>query len=151
MSAHTATIRWQNDSTGMDYDRYNRNHTWEIAGNIVPASAAPEFKGSAGRVDPEAALVASLSACHMLTFLAIAARKRLVVASYTDQATGWLEKNAAGQLAITRVELRPDVRFAAGAAVSAQDLARLHERAHHECFIANSVKTEVTVKPGSEP
>jgi organic hydroperoxide reductase OsmC/OhrA len=149
MSAHTATIRWHNDSTGMEYDRYNRNHTWEMAGNIVPASAAPEFKGGAGRVDPEAALVASLSACHMLTFLAIAARKRLMVASYTDEATGWLEKNAAGRLAMTRVELRPEVRFASGTTIPADELARLHDGAHRECFIANSVKTEVTVKPVS--
>ena len=82
----------------------------------------------------------------MLTFLAIAARKRLVVASYTDRAVGWLEKNAAGRLAMTRVELRPEVRFAPGSAVSAEDLARLHDSAHRDCFIANSVTTEVTVR-----
>lgn len=146
MSEHTATIRWQNDSAGMDYERYSRDHTWVVAGNQIPASAAPEFKGGAGRVDPEAALVAALASCHMLTFLAIAARKRLVVAGYTDSAVGWLEKNAAGQLAMTRVELRPEVQFAPGTSISAEELARLHESAHRNCFIANSVKTEVTVR-----
>jgi organic hydroperoxide reductase OsmC/OhrA len=130
----------------MDYERYPRDHTWSVAGNLIPASAAPEFKGGAGRVDPEAALVAALASCHMLTFLAIAARKRLVVASYTDSAVGWLEKNAAGQLAMTRVELRPEVQFAPDTGISAEELSRLHDSAHRNCFIANSVKTEVTVR-----
>jgi organic hydroperoxide reductase OsmC/OhrA len=146
MSEHTASIHWRNDTGSMDYDRYTRDHSWDVAGNVIPASAAAEFKGGAGRVDPEAALVAALASCHMLTFLAIAARKRLVVADYTDRAVGWLEKNAAGQLAMTRVELRPVVRFAPGSEVSAKDLMRLHDSAHRNCFIANSVKAEVTVR-----
>lgn len=145
MSERKASIYWQNPGADMDYERYPRDHHWVMAGHEVPASAAPQFKGSEGRVDPESAFVAALAACHMLTFLAIAARKRLVVASYTDHAVGWLEKNAAGQLAMTRVELRPQVRFAPGTLVAAAELHRLHESAHRNCFIANSVKTEVTV------
>lgn len=146
MSEHQATIHWQNDGTDLDYDRYSRDHRWEMAGNTIAASAAPEFKGGAGRVDPEAALVAALASCHMLTFLAIAARRRVVVRSYTDRAVGWLEKNADGQLAITRVELRPEVTFAPGTELSPDELARLHDSAHRNCFIANSVRTEVTVR-----
>src|SRR5262249_5752003 len=102
-------------------------------------------RGDAKRVDPEAAFVAALSSCHMLTFLAIAARKRLVVDTYEDDATGFLEKNAAGKLAVTRVVLRPRVAFAR-AAPSADALADLHERAQRDCLVANSVRTDVAVE-----
>jgi organic hydroperoxide reductase OsmC/OhrA len=101
--------------------------------------------GKPDRVDPEQAFVAALSACHMLTFLAIAAKKRLVVDEYTDEAVGFLEKNDEGKLAMTRVTLRPRVRFAPDAAPSDEELAGLHQSAHKHCFIANSVKTRVSV------
>ncbi len=130
----------------MNYDDFSRDHDWEFkAGKLtVPASSAPGYRGSAARLDPEDALVAALASCHMLTFLAIAARKRLVVQSYSDGAVGWLEENADGQLALTRVELRPVVKFAPDAGLSAADYEKLHEKAHSNCFIANSVKTTVT-------
>ena len=110
------------------------------------ASAAPAYLGNPQLVDPEEAFIASLSSCHMLTFLAIASRKRLVVESYIDEATGWLEKNASGGLAITRVVLRPRVVFSGDKSPSPEELAQLHDQAHHACFIANSVKTEVSVE-----
>ena len=113
MSAHTAKVLWQRDTESFAYDSYSRDHTWTFGDVVVTASAAPEFLGSAAHVDPEQAFVATLSSCHMLTFLAIAARKRLVVDRYEDQAVGYLEKNADGKLAVTRVELRPQVSFAA--------------------------------------
>jgi organic hydroperoxide reductase OsmC/OhrA len=98
-------------------------------------------------VDPEEAFVASLAACHLLTFLAICARKRIAVDAYTDEAVGTLEKNAAGKLAVTRVVLRPRVTFAPDAEVDPRTIAEIHHRAHEDCFIANSVKTDVTVEP----
>jgi organic hydroperoxide reductase OsmC/OhrA len=148
MSEHKATIRWQNSGGQMDYVSYSRDHTWDFEGGpSVAASAAAAYRGGPGRVDPEEALVASASACHMLTFLAIASRKRLVVATYEDAAVGHLEKDAEGRLAVTRIELRPRIRFAPGTTVPAEDLARMHETAHRECFIANSIRTEVTVVP----
>lgn len=94
-------------------------------------------------MNPEEALVGALSACHMLTFLAIAARSRLTVESYEDDAVGVLEKNESGKLAVTRVTLRPRVVFAEP--VDAERLARLHHTAHENCFIAQSVKTVVTI------
>lgn len=149
MSEHRATIQWQNAGTTMDYASFSRDHQWRIKDGrlTVPASSAPVYQGSDSALDPEDALVAALSSCHMLTFLAIAAKKRLVVASYADQAVGFLETNADGKMAVTRVELHPEVRFAPGTTMAPEDLQRLHDKAHANCFIANSVKTAVTIHP----
>jgi len=128
------------------YESYPRDHLWTFEGGVrVPGTAAPAFKGDPKRVDPEAAFVASLSSCHMLTFLAIASRKRLVVDAYEDDAVGFLAKNESGKLAMTRVVLRPRVAFA-GAPPPPEVVAELHERSHRECFIANSVLTQVEVE-----
>ncbi len=147
MSSHKANISWVNNHSDFSYDTYDRTHEWAFEGGIkVQASSAPAYLGRAEFVDPEEALVASLSSCHMLTFLAIAARKRLHVVSYHDEAEGYLEKNAKGKLAVTRVILRPKVVFKEGVQVDKEVLDRLHHRAHEECFIANSVLTEITVE-----
>lgn len=148
MSEHRATLSWSRGPAAFTYETYSRDHVWRFPGGVeVPASSAPAYLGNPDRVDPEAALVAALSSCHMLTFLAIAARKRMVVESYTDEASGFLEKNEDGRLAVTRVALRPKVTFGAGEVVSQEQLARLHHQAHEGCFIANSVRTAVTVEP----
>jgi len=145
MSEHKAAIAWERGSREFTYDAYSRDHSWTFEGGIeVAASAAPSFKGNPALVDPEAAFVAAVASCHMLTFLAIAARKRLVVDSYHDAAVGFMEKNEHGKLAVTRVVLRPRIRFG-GAKPSAEDLAQLHELAHENCFIANSVRTAIAV------
>lgn len=151
MSAHHASVVWRRTSADFTYDSYNRAHEvrYKNGGIVVPSSGAPAFKGDADRVDPEEAFVASLSACHMLTFLAICARKRLTVESYEDHAEGFLEKGASGKLWMTRVILKPRVTFAAGTAVDAATLADIHHKSHEECFIANSVKTDVAVAPQS--
>ena len=147
MSHHAATIRWKRESSDFSYDSYNRAHHWEFdAGIDVAASAAPDYRGDPERVDPEEAYVASLASCHMLTFLALAARKRLVVDEYTDQAVGLMEKNADGKLAITRVTLRPKVKFGGASCPSKEDLAKLHDLAHEHCFIANSVITSIEIE-----
>ena len=146
MSEHTAIIRWQNSGTTTEYDSYPRDHSWGfVGGPVVRGSAAESYGGGKGCIDPEEGLVASVSACHMLTFLAVAAKKKMVVASYTDTPVGHLEKDAEGRLAITRIELRPVVEFGPDTVVSAEDLSRLHDSAHRNCFIANSVKAEVSV------
>lgn len=147
MSEHRAEIRWMRTSADFSYDTYNRAHeiVFKGGGIAVPASSAPAFKGDAGRVDPEEAFVAALSSCHMLTFLAICARKRLVVDAYEDDAAGYLEKGGDGKLWMARVVLSPRVRFAPGTAVDGETLARIHHESHEHCFIANSVKTDVTV------
>lgn len=148
MSEHRAHVGWKRGGASFTYETYPRDHVWRFEGGVeIPASSAPAYLGNPDRVDPEAGLVATLSSCHMLTFLAIAARKRLVVETYTDDAVGVLEKNEAGKLAVTRVVLRPRITFGEGVAPSKEELDRLHHAAHDNCFIANSVKTEVTVEP----
>jgi organic hydroperoxide reductase OsmC/OhrA len=147
MSEHRITLTWKRTSTDFTYPTYNRAHTWTFKnGLVVDASAATAYRGDADRVDPEEAFVASLSSCHMLTFLAIAARRGFVVDRYVDAAVGHLEKNAEGRLAITRVELRPAISFGAGAAPDAAMFAQMHDESHHQCFIANSVKTEIHIE-----
>jgi organic hydroperoxide reductase OsmC/OhrA len=148
MSEHHATIDWKRETPDFAYDTYNRDHEWQFdAGITVRASATPAYLGNEACVDPEEAFVASLSSCHMLTFLAIAARKRFVVDAYRDQAVGVLAKDATGTLAMTKVTLRPAVRFCGEKQPTHEELLRLHDQAHHACFIANSVKTEVVVEP----
>ena len=149
MSEHRASLRWERTSKDFTYDSYNRSHEILFKDGRVRlnASAAPAFKGDGLGVDPEEALVASLSSCHLLTLLAICARKRLVVDSYSDDAEGHLEKGANGKFWVPRVILRPQVRFAPGTIVDKVTLEGIHHQAHEECFIANSVKTDVSVEP----
>lgn len=145
MSQHKARIDWQRTGDDFSLKGYTRDHTWTFDGSAtVRASAAPDYLGNPDRVDPEQALVAALSSCHMLTFLAIASKRGLVVDHYTDDAVGTLEKDAEGKLAITRVELRPEIGFS-GEAPDAATLDEMHHEAHERCFIASSVKTEVEV------
>ena len=146
MSEYKAKVEWRNDSSTFTFDTYSRDHAWSFLCHEVPASAAPEYMGAKTRVNPEEAYVASLSSCHMLTFLAIAARRKLVVLHYVDNAVGYLEKNGEGRVAITRVVLQPEVTFGKGSAPSPSDLESLHQSAHRNCFIANSVKTVVQVE-----
>ena len=122
------------------------DHVWRFDNGIeVPGSAAPAYLGNANCVDPEGAMVAALSSCHMLTFLALAANKGFTVDSYEDAAVGHLGKNANGKMALLSVDLHPNIAFS-GAKLPAQaDLDWLHDKAHKECFIANSVLTEVHV------
>ena len=145
MSEHRARIAWERTTEDFHYDTYSRDHDWTCGGMQVGASAAPEFKGSEGRVNPEEALVTAVSSCHMLTFLAICAKKKIVVDRYEDAAVGFLDKNGEGRLAMTRVVLRPRITFA-GEAPTPEVLEKLHESSHRNCFIANSVHTEVTVE-----
>lgn len=146
MSEHLATIRWKRETESFAYKDYNRTHVWRFDnGAEVKAAAAPAYLGDPSCMDPEEAFVASVASCHMLTFLAIAARKRLTVDTYEDNAVGHMEKNESGRLAITRVELRPEIAFADGVKVDAETLATMHHLSHEECFIANSIKTKVAV------
>jgi organic hydroperoxide reductase OsmC/OhrA len=147
VSEHRAAIDWKLETASFAYKDYNRDHLWRFDGGAeVSASAAPAYLGNPQRVDPEEAFVAALSSCHMLTFLAIAAKHGYVVERYRDDAVGHLEKNAQGRLAITRVELAPRIEFR-GKVPAADELARFHDQSHHQCFIASSVHTEVTVAP----
>jgi organic hydroperoxide reductase OsmC/OhrA len=150
MTTYTATIRWNRSGATYADGCYSRGHEWAFDGGaVVPASSSPHvvpvpMSDPAG-VDPEEAFIASLSSCHMLFFLDFARRAGFVVDSYADAAEGVMEKDAEGRMAMTRVTLRPRVEWSEDAPDEAA-LAELHHKAHNACFIANSVKTEVSVE-----
>lgn len=145
MSEHKIALTWKKGEAPFTYDTYPRNHKITFKnGEAVTFSAAPVYKGDPTKGDPEDMLVAALSSCHMLSFLAVAARKKITVLSYEDDAVGFMEKEG-GKLWITRTVLRPKVTFET--APDAAVIAEMHHLAHEQCFIANSVKTDVTVEP----
>jgi organic hydroperoxide reductase OsmC/OhrA len=151
MSDYSATIRWQRGEDKFTDDKYSRGHEWLFDGGLtVPASASPEIvplpMSVAENIDPEEAFIASLSSCHMLFFLAIAAASRFVIDEYTDAATGRMEKDADGRTAMTKVVLRPCACWSGERIPDRQQIERMHDRAHKLCFIANSVKTEVVTE-----
>jgi organic hydroperoxide reductase OsmC/OhrA len=148
MSEHKINLIWQRNTPDFNYKTYDRAHTIRFSGGATTqVTAAPEFLGSPALANPEELLVAALSSCHMLTFLALAAFKGLVVDNYADEAVGVLSKNSDGKMAVTEVILRPQIMFR-GNQPDTATLHQLHEKAHKECFIANSVKTEVRVEMG---
>lgn len=150
---YRATVTWRlKDDEDFARGRYSRGHLWRFDGGIdVPASASPQVVpkpyAPEDAVDPEEAFIASLSACHMLTFLDLARRARFVVTTYEDEAEGEMAKNAEGRFWIERVTLRPRITFSEDGKPDAADLERLHDAAHEHCFIANSVLTEVRIEP----
>ena len=150
MSEHKASLVWERGDKPFELKTYSRDHVVRFPNGIeYGASAAPNYRGNPALVDPESGLVAALSSCHMLTFLAVAAMKGFVVERYEDDAVGHLEKNAQGKMAVTRVELRPRIVFGGDRQPAPADLDALHHKAHEECFIANSVLTAVTVLPAA--
>ena len=144
MSEHKANLVWNRNEVDFGYKNYSRNHTWTFEnGAKLEVSAATQFLGDPGCVDPEQAFVASLSSCHLLTFLALASFQKLTVEKYEDNAIGHLCKNAEGKMAISRVDLYPEIHFAEGINPTREQLEKLHQKAHEECFLANSVKCEI--------
>ena len=148
MSEHTARLSWSRHGHDFTYETYSRDHTLEFEnGQRSLASSAPGFVGNPEALNPETLLVGSLSSCHMLTFLAVCAKRGYVVEEYEDAASGLLDKNAEGKMAITRITLRPKVQFSGAKQPDAVELAKLHERAHANCFIGSSIRAEVVVEP----
>ena len=151
MSEYQARVRWTRQSTEKFVDsRYSRAHTWDFDGGVTVAassavSSVPLPYSKPENVDPEEAFVASISSCHMLTFLYLAGKDGYVVDAYDDSAVGLMTQNESGRLAVTRVQLRPTILFSGARKPSDEDVDRLHHRAHEECYIANSVRTEIIV------
>lgn len=150
---YRAEVLWQRSAEESFVDgRYSRRHRLrfdggiEVAGSASP-SVVPRPWSDAAAVDPEEAFVASIAACHMLWFLSLAAKARFAVLSYRDDARGVMTKNHAGKLWVSRVILRPELHFDGKRQPTRDELMSLHHRAHEECFIANSVKTEILVEP----
>lgn len=152
MAHHTAEIIWKRGDQPFLDNKYSRKHLWRFDGGTeVPASSSPHVVplpySIEYAVDPEEAFVASLSSCHMLWFLAIAAKGKFLVDAYHDEAIGTIARNEAGKLAMTEVILQPKVTFSGDRDPDLHELQDLHNKAHEECFIANSVKTTVRCEP----
>ena len=150
MSVYTAKITWKSDSPDeFTRNKYTRGHMWEFDGGVsVPASSSPQvvprFSVEAA-VDPEEALIASVSSCHMLTFLYLAAREGFNIAAYTDNAVGEMAKTDAGKEWMAKIMLDPQIEWL-GDTPTDEQLAKLHHDAHEMCYIANSIKSEIVVK-----
>lgn len=152
MSEYKAKIIWNRDQDEIFTDnKYSRGHQWEFDGGaIVPASPSPHIVplpySIEANVDPEEAFVASLSSCHMLFFLGIAAKRGFVVDAYTDNSIGIMEKGPDGKTWVTKVILRPKIEFSGDQQPSFEQIEKIHHQSHEQCFIANSVKTEVVTE-----
>jgi organic hydroperoxide reductase OsmC/OhrA len=154
MGEYKAVVSWSRNGAVFTDNRYSRGHTWKFDGGIeVPASASPHVvrkpMSVEAAVDPEEAFVVSLSSCHMLWFLSIAARRGFIVENYRDEAVGIMEKNKDGRMAITRVTLYPDVNFSGERLPDKSEIEAMHHQAHEECFLASSVKTDILCEPKS--
>lgn len=152
MSEYFAKVKWTR-SSNEDYidNKYSRGHEWSFDGGVtVQASSSPHVVplpySIEENVDPEEAFIASLSSCHMLFFLSIAAKRKYVVDSYVDDAIGIMAIDSDGKMSMTQVTLRPDVQFSGSKKPTIEQLKKMHHQSHEQCFIANSVKTEIIVK-----
>ena len=152
MSEYQTVVVWSRDGAVFTDSRYSRGHRWIFDGGVeVAASASPHVVplplSVEAAVDPEEAFVASLSSCHMLVFLSLAAKRGFVVDSYRDEAVGVLERNSSGKLAMTTVTLRPEVNFGGDKRPTLDELLEIHHESHEQCFIASSVTTDVRCEP----
>jgi organic hydroperoxide reductase OsmC/OhrA len=152
MSEYQASVIWNRaESEAFIDNKYSRGHTWEFDGGaVVQASSAPQIVplpySVEANVDPEEALVAALSSCHMLFFLGIAGKHNFIVNSYIDNPIGIIAKDTEGKLSMTKVTLRPKVIFYSEKQPSFEQLQKMHHQSHQQCFIANSVKTEIVME-----
>jgi len=152
MQTYEATIAWERGEQAFTDNRYSRAHDWRFDGGaVVRGSSAPQSvpvpMSDPAAVDPEEAVVAAASSCHMLFFLAFAAKQRFVVDSYVDHAVATMDRRADGRTAIVRIVLRPRVAFSGDLRPTAEELAALHHDAHEHCYIANSLNGEIVVEP----
>jgi organic hydroperoxide reductase OsmC/OhrA len=152
MARYTAEVFWLRGEQDFLSNRYSRRHLLRFDGGLeVPGSSSPHVvplpMSDPSAVDPEEAFVASLSSCHMLWFLSIAAKRRFSVDRYFDAAIGVMEKNADGKMVMSLVTLRPEVQFSGERVPTREQIDQMHHEAHAECFIANSVKTIVRCEP----
>jgi len=154
MAEHRATITWTTAVPAAEFTRgkYSREHVWNFDGGAsVPGSASPSVVplpwSSPAAVDPEEAFVAAIASCHMLTFLFLAAKRGFALTSYRDEAIGTMTKGANGVPWVSKVTLRPELAWAGDKRPTPAELAELHHQAHEQCFISNSIKTEVVTQP----
>ena len=146
MSELSVDLTWNRKESELLPGKFSSEHEVSYNENFkVTADTAPDWGGSSSNTNPEQALAASLSSCHMMTFLALAAKTKWPVSSYKDHAVGYLGKNSKKQMVVNRIDLNPVVSFDAGFEVGRDELDKMHDRAHRYCFIANTLDSEVEV------
>ena len=151
MSDHYAEVEWTNNTHSIQTDTYSRDHTVTLEnGQIIENSAAPAYLGNAETSNPETLLLAALASCHMLTFLAVSSKRGYQVLHYKDKAKGTLGKNVNGRMAITHCVLNPEISFSSEKKPTSDELEKLHDSAHRNCFIANSLNMHVEIIPSDD-
>jgi organic hydroperoxide reductase OsmC/OhrA len=146
MSDLSIKLHWQRAEPALHTGKYSNAHSVQYNDSYdVQVDAAPDWGGDPGNTNPEQALASALSSCHMMTFLALAAKASWPVASYHDHAVAHLGKNAKGQMSVTRIDLHPVVRFDTGFAIDATEMEQMQHRAHRYCFIANTLSDSVEI------
>jgi len=148
MSHFSIALNWRRTTPDFDHKTFDRSHTWRLAGGqIVQGSAAPDYSGNPEMSNPEEALLAALSSCHMLTFLTIAALRKLTVDRYEDEPLAELGKNEKGKMMVSRLTLQPLVVFSGATIPDADSVRELHRKAKENCFIGNSLLSEMSIEP----
>jgi len=146
MSELSIDLEWNLQEEELKPDVFSKNHKIEINDNIFKAGSAPEYGGKENEINPEQSLAAAISSCHMMTFLALAAKMRWPVKSYRDKAYAFLGKNSKGKMCVNKIELNLNITFNADFSVSKEEMDKMQDRSHRYCFVANSLSEEVEIK-----
>ena len=146
MSELSINLEWNLQEEELKPDVFSKNHKIEINDNIFNAGSAPEYGGKENEINPEQSLAAAISSCHMMTFLALAAKMHWPVKSYKDKAYAFLGKNSKGKMCVNKIELNLNITFKADFSVSNEEMDKIQDRSHRYCFVANSLSEEVEIK-----
>ena len=145
MSELSINIEWNLQEESLKPETFSKNHKIYINDNIFNAGSAPEYGGKENEINPEQSLAASISSCHMMTFLALAAKMRWPVKSYKDKVLAFLGKNSKGKMCVNKIELNPKIVFEGDFSVSSEEMDKMQDRSHRYCFVANSLSDEVEI------
>ena len=146
MSDLSISLEWNLQEEYLKPDIFSKNHKIEINDNFFNAGPAPDYGGRENEINPEQTLAAAISSCHMMTFLALAAKMKWPVLNYSDKAIAFLGKNSKGKMSVTKIELNPKITFKDNFEVSQNEMTKMQDRSHRYCFIANALSEEVEVK-----
>ena len=146
MSKLSISLEWILQENELKPDSFSKNHKIKINNNFFNAGPAPEYGGKDNELNPEQSLAAAISSCHMMTFLALAAKMRWPVKSYNDKAHAFLGKNSQGKMFVNKIELNPKIEFDNNFSVSKDEMDKMQDRSHRYCFVANSLSNEVEIK-----
>jgi len=146
MNELSINLEWKLQEEVLKPEDFSKYHKIKINDNIFNAGSAPEYGGKENEINPEQFLAASVSSCHMMTFLAFAAKMRWPVKSYKDKANAFLGKNSKGKMCVKKIELNPNIIFDGDFSVSTEEMDKMQDRSHRYCFVANSLSEEVEIK-----